>query len=55
MVDTEDDTRRCIKALAHDHALRLAVGSAARAAAAALLSAQRQRARAFYLGVSVNE
>ncbi|HSC97863.1 MAG TPA: tetratricopeptide repeat protein, partial [Casimicrobiaceae bacterium] len=55
VVDTEDDARRCINALARDQSLRQAAGAAARRAAAALLFAQRRRARAFYFGVSVNE
>ena len=55
VVDTDDDARRCINALAQDKSLRRAVATAARDTAAALLFAQRQCARAFYLGVRVNE
>jgi len=55
IVDAEDEARRCIDSLAKDASLRRAVGSAAREAAAALLRAQRQRARDFYFATMVNE
>jgi glycosyltransferase involved in cell wall biosynthesis len=55
VVDSEDEARRRIDELARDAALRRNVGVAAREVAAAVMRTQRDRARVFYLGVSVNE
>lgn len=50
VVASEDDAFNCIERLAADPALRHSMGAAAREAAAALMTAQRYRVTASYLG-----
>lgn len=54
IVNTDDEARQCIAQLARSRDLRQEIGSAARQLAIAAMGAQRPRARAFYLGVSLN-
>jgi hypothetical protein len=55
VVESEDEARQRVAELARNATLRREIGFAARAVAKSLMRAQRDRARAFYLGVSVNE
>lgn len=54
VVNTDEEARQCIAQLAASRRLRQEIGLAARRVAVAAMDAQRLRARAFYLGVSLN-
>ena len=54
VVETEEEARRCLAQLAATPGLRRDIGLAARQVAVEVMEAQRPRARAFYLGVSLN-
>ena len=53
IVETDEEATRCIAQLAASPSLRHEIGLAARRVAVAAMEAQRLRARAFYLGVSL--
>jgi hypothetical protein len=55
VVETEDEARQWIAQLAASSRLRAKIGIAARRIAVVAMDEQRSRARAFYLGVSLNE
>jgi tetratricopeptide (TPR) repeat protein len=54
VVETDEEARLCIAQFAASRHLRHEIGLAARHVAVAAMEAQRLRARAFYLGVSLN-
>jgi tetratricopeptide (TPR) repeat protein len=54
IVNTDDEARQCVARLARSRELRHEIGLAARQLAIAAMDAQRPRARAFYLGLSLN-